>query len=346
VLPFVKVARAVRAVTHFTLAGSMILAGLRAGRHDAVIVYSPPLPLALAAEILSTRWDAPVVVNVQDIYPQTLIDLGLARNRIVLGVLHWLERRAYRRATMLAVHSDGNRRLLVERGVGEEKVLVIPNWVDIDGSASSEPNPYRAELGLEGRIVVLFAGVMGYAQDMSVIVEAAERLRDDPRVVFVLAGDGVRRVEAESLAQDRGLTNVRFLPFQPIDQYPALVAAADCCLVTLQAAVATPVVPSKIAGILGQARPVVAALPEGDAREIVEASGGGICVAPGDAGALASAIRELADDPGRRRAMGSAGRQYVAAHFSRAGSTGRYAALLERLAASGAAGMPAGAANL
>jgi len=344
VLPFVKVARAVRAVTQFALAASIVWAGLRTGRQDAVIVYSPPLPLALAAEMLARRWGASLVVNVQDIYPQALIDLGLARNPVVLGVLRWLERRAYHEGAALIVHSAGNRRLLLARGVDPAKVIVIPNWVDTGRPATAGPNSYRVDLGLDDRIVVLFAGVMGYAQDMTVIVEAATFLQDDPSVVFLLVGDGVRRAEAEALVRARGLANVRFLPFQPIDRYPMLVDAADCCLVTLQASVATPVVPSKIGGILAQARPIVAALPGGDARETVERSGGGVCVEPGDAAALAQAIRRLAADPASRRAMGEAGRRYAGAHFSRAVAMELYAALLERLRAQ-RAGMSVGAAN-
>ena len=344
VLPFVKVARAVRAVTHFTLAASIVWAGLRTGRQDVVIVYSPPLPLALAAEVLARRWSASLVVNVQDIYPQALIDLGLVRNPVVLGVLRWLERRAYQAGSVLIVHSEGNRRLLLARGVDPAKIMVVPNWVDPGRPATAGPNPYRVDLELDDRIVVLFAGVMGYAQDMTVIVEAATLLRDDPRVVFLLAGDGVRRAETEALVRARGLANARLLPFQPIDRYPLLVEAADCCLVTLQASVATPVVPSKIAGILAQARPIVAALPQGDAREIVERSGGGVCVEAGDAPALAQAIRRLAADSASRRAMGDAGRRYADAHLSRAAAMGLYAALLERLRAQ-RAGMSTGAAN-
>lgn len=343
VLPFVKVARAVRAVTHFTLAASMVWAGLRAGRQEAVIVYSPPLPLALAAEVLARRWRVPLIVNVQDLYPQALIDLGLVRNPIVLAVLRWLEQRAYRHSSALTVHSEGNRRALIGRGIPPAKVLLVPNWVD-GAPVAGGPNPYRADLAVGDRVVVLFAGVMGYAQDMSVIVEAATLLRDAPTIVFLLAGDGVRRGEAEAAVKARGLVNVRFLPFQPIDRYPLLVAAADCCLVTLQSAVATPVVPSKIAGILAQARPIAAALPAGDARDIVEQSGGGLCVAPGDASALAEAIRRLAGDPVARRAMGEAGRRYAEAHFSRTAATGQYAALLERLGTS-RAGMSAEPAN-
>lgn len=344
VLPFVKVARAIRAVTHFTLAASAVWGGFRAGRQDAVIVYSPPLPLALAAEIVARRWGASLVVNVQDIYPQALIDLGLARNPIVLGVLRWLERRAYQHAATLVVHSEGNRRLLVERGIDPAKVKVVQNWVDTRLPVVPRPNPYRVELGLGERFVVLFAGVMGYAQDMAVIVEAATLLRDDARIVFVLAGDGVRRAGAEAVVKSRGLDNVRFIPLQPIDRYPVLVDAADCCLVTLEASVATPVVPSKIGGILAQARPIAAALPRGDARDIIEQSGGGVTVEAGDAAALAGAIRRLAADPSSRRAMGEAGRRYADAHLSRAAATGAYARLLDRFR-SHREGVTVGAAN-
>ncbi len=341
VLPFVKVAPSVRAVTQFTLAASMVWAGAREGRHDAVLVYSPPLTLALAAEVLGRRWRAPFVVSVQDLYPQALIDLGLARSRAVIGVLEWLERRAYRHSAAITVHSAGNRDILVARGIPASKITVVPNWVDLPDAAAPD-SPYRAELGLGRSFVVLFAGVMGYAQDMAVIVEAAEALRDEPEVLFLLVGDGVRRQEAEERVRSRGLPNVRFLPFQPIERYPLLVAAADCCLVTLQPAVNTPVVPSKIAGILASARPVVAALPPGDARALVEASGGGVCVEPGDAAALAEVLRRFARDPAARRAMGEAGRRYVEAHLSRAGATGLLAQVIERVAGPGAGAGAAG----
>ncbi|HLJ60623.1 MAG TPA: glycosyltransferase family 4 protein [bacterium] len=329
VLPFVKVAPVVRALTHFTLAGAMAAAGLREGRHDVMIAYSPPLTLALACEILGRWWRAPYVLNVQDVYPQTLIDLGLARNRVVVAVLRWLERRAYRHAAAITVHSEGNHTLVAARGVPDGKITVVHNWIDTTETAPGpRDNQYRAEFGLRDAFVVLFAGVMGYAQDLAVIVEAASQLRDERDVVFLLVGDGVRRQEAEGLVRARGLQNVRFAPFQPVERYPLLLNAADCCLATLQASVATPVVPSKIAGILAAARPVVAAFPEGDARGLVEASGGGVCVAPGDAAALAAAIRRLARDPALGRSMGQAGRAYVEAHYSRSSATGAYDRLI------------------
>ncbi len=332
VLPFVKVPPAVRAVTHFTLAASMVWSGLRAGRHDVILVYSPPLPLAFAAEMLGRRWDAPFIVNVQDLYPQALIDLGLVRSRAVLAVLKWLEHRAYRCSAAITVHSSGNRDALVARGIPPAKIAVIPNWIDTAvATGISGDNPYRRELGLDDHFVVLFAGVMGYAQDLSVIVDAAAVLRDEREIVFLLVGDGVRRREAEERARAHGLDNVRFLPFQPLHRYPLLVRAADCCLVTLQPAVTTPVVPSKIVGILASARPVVAALPPGDARALVQASSGGICVDSGDAGALAEALRRLARDPGLRQQLGEAGRRHVEVYFSRERATRAYGEIIDRL---------------
>jgi len=332
VLPFVKVAPAIRAVTHFTLAASMTLAGLRAGRHDVILAYSPPLTVGLACDALRRAWQAPFVFNVQDLYPQALVDLGLVRNPIVLGVLRWLERHAYRHARAITVHSAGNRSALVSRGVPAEKITIIPNWIDTTAVVPGpRDNVYRAELGLGSRFVVLFAGVMGYAQDMAVIVDAAAALRDlgEREIEFVLVGDGVRRVEAEALVRARGLETVRFLPFQPLDRYPLLVSAADCCLVTLQGTVATPVVPSKIAGILAGGRPVLGALPPGDARTFIEESGGGFCVAPGDAAALAAVIRRLAHDPSLRAGVGEAGRRYVEAHLSRVAVTRLYSRLID-----------------
>ncbi|MHB8731324.1 MAG: glycosyltransferase family 4 protein [bacterium] len=338
VLPFVKVAPAIRAVTHFTLAGSMAAAALRAGRHDVILAYSPPLTVGLACDVLKRAWRAPFVFNVQDLYPQALVDLGLVRNPVVLRVLQWLERHAYRHARAITVHSAGNRDALVARGIPSAKITVIPNWIDTAAVVPGDRNNgYRAELGLGSRFVVLFAGVMGYAQDMTVMVEAAARLRDlgERDVVFLLAGDGVRRAEAEALA--RNLDTVRFLPFQPIDRYPQLVSAADCCLVTLQSTVATPVVPSKIAGILAAARPILGALPAGDARTLIEESGGGLCVAPGDAAGLASVVRRLMHDPALRVALGTAGRRYVEANLSRTTAARSYNGLLNTIVTRGRA---------
>lgn len=331
-MPFVNTAPWLRALTHFTLAGSLVAGALRLGRHDAVIAYSPPLTIGLACAALRRLWGAPFILNVQDIYPQALIDLGLARQRAVVALLRWIEQYSYRRAAAITVHSSGNRDLLRERGLDPAKLHVVPNWVDTSAIRPGiRTNGFRGELGLRDEFVVLFAGVLGYAQDLDVILEAAQALRDLPDVVFIVAGEGVRKAQAVKRADALGLRNVRFLPFQPLEAYPRLVAMSDVCLVTLQKTVTTPVVPSKIMTIMAAGRPIVATLGRGDAAEIIAASGGGICTSPGDAAALAEAIRTFYRDPERRLQSGEAGRRFVEDHYDRRVVTSVYSRLLASL---------------
>lgn len=332
-MPFVSVAPWLRAVTHFTLAGSLALGALSAGRHDVIIAYSPPLTIGLSCDLLRRVWEAPFVLNVQDIYPQTLIDLGLARQRFVVWLLLRIEQYAYRRAGVITVHSEGNRRLLLRRGLDPAKVRVVPNWVDTSAiRPAPRTNGLRATLGLRDEFVALFAGILGYAQDVDVILEAARLLQAHPEIVFVLAGDGVRKAQAVRQVEAWQLRNVRLLPFQPLEQYPALVTMADVCLVTLQKSVTTPVVPSKIMTIMAAGRPVVATVsPGGDAYEVIAGSGGGVCTPPGDARALAEAILALYRDPVMRMRTGEAGRRFAVAHFDRRAVTSVYAHLLAGL---------------
>jgi len=147
-------------------------------------------------------------------------------------------------------------------------------------------------------------------------VEAARHLASQPGLMFLLVGDGVDRPGLEALAN--GLPNVRFLPMQPKESYPSILAAADACLVTLRPEVATPVVPSKLLTIMAAERPVLSSMPvDGDAPRIVAQSGGGIVCAPGDARSLADAVLYLERNRAAGLEMARKGRRFVEAHFSR-----------------------------
>lgn len=290
-------------------------------RPDVIYVYSPPLTLGLAAHWLGRRWRAPFVFNVQDLFPQNAIDLGALRNPLLVAFFRALESYIYRRAAAIALHSEGNAAWLRRDGVEAAKLRVIPNWVDTEThrpETGGAQNRFRRELGLEGRFVVLFAGVMGYAQDMETIVEAAARLRDDPRVVFLLVGDGGERAGVERHLRELKLTNVRLLPFVAREDYPGLVAACDVGLVTLKKTMKTPVVPSKLPTYMASARPVIVSVnPESGAGALVRAADCGLLVPPGDPEAMAAALRQLAGDSARAAALGANGRRYAAAHLSR-----------------------------
>jgi len=314
-------------------------------RPNVIYVYSPPLTLGLAARWLGRRWRAPFVFNVQDLFPQNAIDLGALRNPLLVAFFRRLERFIYRHAAAIALHSEGNAAWLRRDGVEAAKLRVIHNWVDTERhrpeagatkkgtEAGATSNRFRK--GLEGCFVVLFAGVMGYAQDMETIVEAAARLREESRIVFLLVGDGSERAGVERRLRELKLTNVRLLPFVPREEYPALVAACDVGLVTLKKTMKTPVVPSKLPTYMASARPVIVSVnPESDAGALVRQADCGLLVPSGDPEAMAAAIRQLLNDTARAAALGASGREYALAHLSRRACIDE----IERLLAACAAG--------
>ncbi len=309
----------VRGLEHLTLGWSFG----RAARHwpdaDVVLVYSPPLPLAGAGGRYQRRFGAPFVLNVQDLYPQTAIDLGLLRNRIAIALAEQMEQRAYRKSARIVVHSPGNRAFLLERkGVPGAKVRVIYNWVDLEAlQPGPRQNGFRAEQGLEGRFVVSYAGLMGYAQDLGTVIEGAALLEADPDVAFLLVGEGVLENHWRKMVAERSLGNVRFLPMQSRQRYAQLLTASDACLVPLDAALRTPVVPGKFQSIMACGRPAIAIVhPEGDTPKLIAESGAGITVPPGRPAALAEAIQRLKADPAAREEMGRRGRAFAERCFS------------------------------
>ncbi len=289
-----------------------------AGRSpDIILIYSPPLFLGLTGLVLRLATRARIVINVQDLFPQTAIDLGVLRNPLLIRLLRAVEAGIYRRADAVTVHSPGNREHVVRHGGSEAKTSIVPNVVDTETlRPGPRMNAFRRQHAIpEDEIVVSFAGVLGYSQDLDTVIEAAQRLTRIPNLRVYIVGDGIEK--GRLVAKAAGAENVRFMPMLPKDQYAELLHASDICLATLRAQVKTPVVPSKILSIMAAGRPLITAMPlEGDAPFIVHDAACGMCVPPEDPGALAESIADLAADRGKRDAMGTAGRAYVERNYS------------------------------
>ena len=191
-------------------------------------------------------------------------------------------------------------------------------------------NSYREEYGLGDRIVVMYAGNLGFSQSVELLIDAAAALRDDPDVVFVVNGGGANRDSLMDRA--RGLDNVVFTPLQPRERLPEVLAAADVHTVLLRQGLARSSVPSKLYSILASERPCVASVDAGtEVARSLDAAGAGISVRPGDPEALTKAIRELVSDPDRRTEMGRRGRGWVEEWLSPAAVAAAYEDLFERL---------------
>lgn len=289
------------------------------GQADVALVYCPPLTLGLAAFFLQRFHHVPFVFNVQDIYPQTLIDLGLMKNPLLIRFFEWMERFTYVQAACIVVHSEGNRQYLVtRRPVPAEKVVVIPNWVDIDLIRPSDRlNGCREKYGVGTRFLVCYAGTMGYAQDLNPIIQAAKELQEHEDIVFLLIGEGVRAAEWRQKVEQLYLRNVRFLPLQPRSVYPSIVSASDVGLVPLTEELRTPVVPGKLLDFMAGGRPVIATVNlDGDTSRIIREANCGYVFAPDDGHGVAEAILALYHDRPMAHQLGANGRTYAERHFS------------------------------
>lgn len=320
-----------RAVEHLFAGVQYLIRARRLPHQDVVIVYSPPLPLAVSGILLARRWRGQAIINIQDLYPQSVVDLGLLKNRFLIAFARWMERWIYRHANAVTVHSEGNRTCIARHGGALDKVYVVPNWIDL---AKYKPGPrvnsFRSNYGLDDAFVVSYAGIMGFAQGVGNILRAAAELEKEMLdFLLVLAGSGVELSKLKHLAREQGLKKVRFLPHLPEQEYIELLQASDVCLVTLLKSLRTPVVPGKLPCIMAVGRPVVCSVPAtSDARKITQESESGLWVSAGDTKALVSAILEIYSSLPKRERMGRNGRKYAEAHFDREHCVQRYVELL------------------
>ena len=298
---------------------------------DAVLAVSPPLTLGLAGSSIARARNAAYVFNIQDVFPDVVIELGVLSNPKLIKAARALERRCYRLADAVTVLSDDLRDNIAGRVDDPAKVRVIPNFVDTDLIVPGpHENPYRVEFGLQGKTVVMYAGNVGFSQSLDLVFSASVALRDDPNLVFVINGGGAARQGLET--QARGLDNLRFVDMQPMDRLPEVLAAADMHLVPLKRGLSRSSVPSKTFSILAAGRPFVASVDLGsEIAQIAERSGAGVVVPPEDAEAFTKAIRQLADDAERMREMGARARTFVEDWASPAAVAERYEELFAEL---------------
>lgn len=323
-----------RALGFAGFTGLATLAGLAArGRPDAVMVMSPPLPLGVAGWLAAASRRAPLVFNVQDVFPDVAVELGAITDRRVIAAASWLERFLYRRSAAVTVLSE-DLRANVAGKLGRHRpgrVRVIPNFVDTDRIApSARDNDYRREFGLGDRTVVMYAGNVGLSQSLDLVLDAASRLQGRRDVVFVINGGGSALEDLRRAAS--GLDNVVFAPMQPRERLPEVLAAADLHLVPLRAGLARSSVPSKLYSILAAGRPVLASVDAGtEVAETLSRAAAGVSVPPEDPDRFCDALVDLLDDPGRRTSMGEAGRTFVEGWVSAAAVGAAYEHLFDEV---------------
>ena len=319
-----------RVFSFFSFMASSFWLGLKVRPVDLVWGTSPPIFQGVTAWCLARLKGAPFLFEVRDLWPAFAIQVGVLRNPILIRLSRWLERFLYHHAGRVMVNSPG----FVEhvQRSGAHRVELVPNGVD---TAMFDPYAngvaFRQNHSLEGRFVVLYAGAHGLSNDLSVVLQAAQRLLDQPKVSLVLLGDGKEKTALMAQATELGLTNLHFLPPVPKAGMAEALAAADACLAILKpVSLYATVYPNKVFDYMAAGRPVILAI-DGVIRQVVEQADGGVFTPPGDPAALAQSILRLMEDPQRRRQMGLNARAYVEAHFDRAALALHLAEIIEEM---------------
>ncbi len=300
--------------------------GLFLSKVDVSISYSPPMTLGLAGLFLQWFKRVPHVFNVQDLVPQYAIDLGVLTDKRLIAIIRAIERFIYRRVRTITVHSGGNRSYIKDIAGDGKDIRIIPNWVDASLVAPGiRENDFRVRNNLQGKFIVLFAGILGFAQDLDTVLRSCVLLQEYKEIEVLIVGEGVEKERLVNLATELRLTNLTFHEFVSKERYPEVVAASDVCLAPLQKSLKCPVIPSKILGYMSGGRPVITSLDlDGDAPFVIRQADAGICVAPGEERELADAVIKLYKDPELSRLYGENGRKYILEHHDRQKCIAKY----------------------
>lgn len=321
-----------RVISFFSFMFSSVWTALQVRQVDLVMGTTPPIFQAVSAWFVALLRRKPFLLEVRDLWPEFGVSMGVLKNPLVIALARWLERFLYARATHILVNSPAYREYMLAKGVPPDKVTYIPYGTDVDMfNPQVDGASIRADLGLQDTFVVLYAGALGQANDIDTLLRAANRLKVEEKIRFVLFGDGKERPRLEAEARRMGLSNVIFAGTRPKKDMPRVVAAADVCLAILQdIPMFRTTYPNKVFDYMAAGRATVLVI-DGVSRRLIEESGGGVFVQPGNDAMLAEKLLELAQDPQRIQQMGQSAREYLVRRLDRRDKLNETLELLKKL---------------
>ena len=307
-----------------------LLAAMRAPRPDVVVASSPPLSAGALGAVVARARGARLLLEVRDLWPESAVATGLVTDHRAVAAIDRLARWCYARSDRIVALTRGIAEGLAAAGVNPAAVTLITNGVD----APEVQSPAKAPVPVpQDAFVAMFVGQHATYSALETLLEAAAHLRADAAVRFVLVGGGDRKPDLVARAAARGLDNVLFHDPVPKREVPGWLGRADVCLIPYQdRALFAGALPNKAFDYLGAARPVIAAVPEGELSRLVRDAGCGLVVPAEDGAALAAAVRWLRDNPQGAARMGAAGAAYAREHYDRRCLASRFVGVVESLA--------------
>jgi len=314
---------------------SAVLACLFVRRPDVIISTSPQFFCAWAGVFASWLKWSPLVVEIRDIWPESIVAVGAMKDGPLLRVLEWLERVLYRSAKHIVTVGEGYKQRIEEKVPLQGRISVITNGVDLEFFKPASPDAeWLARWGLEGKFVCSYVGTIGMAHGLEIAIEASRRLRDGGRddIAFCLVGDGASRKRLQQQVAEADLSSyVVFTGRQPKEEMPRVLASSQASLIHLKKCeLFEGVIPSKIFETMAMKVPMIMGV-SGESRAIVNRAGAGIDMEPDNADELVAAVQRLADTPELAKSLGQSGRDFVHQYFNRDALAASFLELLESI---------------
>ena len=302
---------------------------------DVIFTNStPPIQSVVAIFVKKVR-RIPFVYNLQDIFPDSLVGTGLAKkNGILWKIGRVIENFTYRNADKIIVISEDFKKNIMAKGVPEEKIEVIYNWIDENAVVpiARECNPLYEELGLNReKFNVVYAGNLGNAQNIDVIIDSAKELVANKNIEFIIFGSGGLKEQFVKKVKDYGINNVKFFPLQPMEKVSYVYGLGNVCIVSCKPGLGGSAMPSKTMSILSAGRPVLASFDEGELTSILEQNHCGVSVKAGDVEGFVKEVKRLALAPEKCDEMGKNGRELILQKFTREVGTRKYVDVIKNI---------------
>lgn len=305
-------------------------------KYDVAFVDSTPPIQGLKLPLVKWLRRKPVVYNAQDIFPDSLVGTGLTQK----GSLIWkigrvVEKITYKYSDKIIVISEDFKKNLLDKGVPEEKIVVIYNWVDQNAVVDipRSENILFDRYGLDrSKFYITYNGNIGLTQNMDMLLEVAKALETNEDIQFVLVGNGAYLEDVKRIIAEQNVQNVTLLPFQPYEEISHVFSLGDVSLVISKPGVGANSVPSKTWSIMSASRPVLANFDENELKSIIEKNNCGIFTKAGDKVAFTDAILKLYNDRELCCEMGKNGRKFVMENLTKEVGTQKYVDVIRSFA--------------
>ncbi|MCK4358037.1 MAG: glycosyltransferase family 4 protein [Candidatus Cloacimonetes bacterium] len=301
----------------FTITG-LILAITNWKRYDIVYVTSPPLPVGIIGIILKHLFqDTKFIFEVRDLWPETAIVLNELRNKLLIKISRLLEEKCYSISDKIFVISNYIKNEIIKKGIYRNKILVIMNGTDTNFFFKINNLEFKTQIGLKSKFVVVYAGILGLAQKLETLLNAAKELKNQKDIIFLIIGDGPEKLKLKIIAENSHLNNCKFIDEIPTSKIHKYLSIGDCGIVPLRKIkIFNGAIPSKLFDYMACELPVLLGV-DGEAREILQRSKGGIFYDPENVNDLIDKILWLKDNPEKREKMSKWGRKFVEHFFDR-----------------------------